>query len=285
VIITAPAGTYAENINFRGKNITLQSADPTSAGAVAATIIDGNDLGACVTFAGTETGAVLDGFTITDGRGTSNKGGGIHGAGATGTVRRCVIHACEAVGSGAGGGMRDFDGTIQDNTIYDNTAGMSGGGLALCDGTITSNTIESNTALMGGGLAYCGGTIQYNLIAENSADTDEPWRGHGGGLFECDGTINHNTIVMNKAQYGGGLSRCNGTIKNSIIWWNSADNWFDYQVGDCATITYSIVMNRTEGTGSIQDAPEFTSWETGDWSLASGSPGEAAGDDGESMGK
>src|SRR5438270_13816905 len=69
-VLVAP-GTYVENINFRGKGITVKS----SAGAKATTI-DGNSAGSVVTFKTGETrAAVLDGFTITHGLDISNGGG------------------------------------------------------------------------------------------------------------------------------------------------------------------------------------------------------------------
>ena len=61
-------GTYVENINFGGKNIILTSTNPDNMNVVAATIIDGGDMGSVVTFAGTEdSNCVLTGFTITGG--------------------------------------------------------------------------------------------------------------------------------------------------------------------------------------------------------------------------
>ena len=270
--ITISAGIYAENIHYKGKNITLQSTDPTSAGCVAGTVIDGNDLDSVVTFAGTEgTTCVLNGFTITDGTGRINKGGGIHGNGTLASIQNCVIYESLASGTyGAGGGIRDCDGTITGCTIWDNEAARSGGGLALCDGTISTNTITGNTALFGGGLAYCDGTITINTIAENVAESTLSWKGYGGGLYECDGTINHNTIVYNRASRGGGLSKCNGTIKNSIIWWNQADT--NAQLDGCVVPSYTDLMNYTGGTGCIQGDPLFTDYVMGDFSLTASSP-------------
>ncbi|MHC4110479.1 MAG: choice-of-anchor Q domain-containing protein [Planctomycetota bacterium] len=58
-IIVYP-GTYVENINFMGKNITLRSAEPTSSDIVKSTTIDG-----VVCFRGTEDPAcMLSGFNI-----------------------------------------------------------------------------------------------------------------------------------------------------------------------------------------------------------------------------
>jgi hypothetical protein len=100
--------TYYENINFMGKNITLQSTDPTDPSVVASTIIDGGGNGSVVTFASDETDqAVLRGFTIQNGMVT-----GSHGR-------------------GYGGGISVYysSPTITGNTINNNTANIEGGGI------------------------------------------------------------------------------------------------------------------------------------------------------------
>jgi len=77
VVVVHP-GTYRENINFGGKNITLRSTDPTDWGVVDATVIDGGLKDSVVTFQGGENeSCFLAGFTITNG--DSTWGGGIHG--------------------------------------------------------------------------------------------------------------------------------------------------------------------------------------------------------------
>ena len=59
-IITVAQGTYTEDINFLGKNITLRSTDPTDSNAVRSTTIVGD-----VTFRGTEdVNCTLTGFSV-----------------------------------------------------------------------------------------------------------------------------------------------------------------------------------------------------------------------------
>ena len=70
-MLVAP-GTYVENINFRGKAITVASEQGPEV-----TIIDGNGAGSVVTFAGGENrSAVLRGFTVRNGA-NSFSGGGV----------------------------------------------------------------------------------------------------------------------------------------------------------------------------------------------------------------
>lgn len=73
-VITVKPGTYYENIDFKGKDITLESTEPHNPDVVAETILDGNSNGTVVTFqSGESSGAVLTGFTITGGSGTRKR--------------------------------------------------------------------------------------------------------------------------------------------------------------------------------------------------------------------
>jgi len=68
-VVIVSEGTYYENINFDGRNITLKSIDPNNPDIVSATIIDGSQANSVVIFSGTEdSNCVMTGFTITGGR-------------------------------------------------------------------------------------------------------------------------------------------------------------------------------------------------------------------------
>jgi len=76
--VVVAEGTYVENVQVNGKNITLTSVSPADPAVVAKTIIDGNKAGSVVTFDGTETETcLLTGFTIQNGK--AQYGGGITG--------------------------------------------------------------------------------------------------------------------------------------------------------------------------------------------------------------
>ena len=86
VILVSP-GVYNENINFRGKAITVSSTNPADPNVVSNTVIHAVAKRSAVTFANRETPrSVLTGFTITGGYGTVNStfdntvywGGGIY---------------------------------------------------------------------------------------------------------------------------------------------------------------------------------------------------------------
>jgi len=237
-------GLYAENIVFGGKNVVLRSTDPWDANVVAKTIIDGGHLGAVVTFDGSEDETcVLSGFTIQNG--VAGWGGG-RGAGIQG---------------------EDTHATIRSNLITGNSGGHNyGAGIYGCHGTIENNTIADNTTRWGGGLAECHGTIQNNIIARNYAHR------LGGGLYACNGTVQNNTIVANSAWFGGGgLCECTGTIRNCIIWSNSAPH--GPQLKDSSKPTYSCIQGWTEyGEGNTVGDPRFADADVGDFRLLPSSP-------------
>lgn len=213
-IVIAP-GTYVENLYIPGKDIVIRSSDPLDAFVVKVTIIDGNQAGSVITFAGTETeDCVLSGLTITNGRKVDD-GGGIDGQGTRAT--------------------------IEHNVISDNTVLGNGAGLSQCHGTIQNNQILRNRTLegVGGGLYNCDGRIQFNQVSENREIS----------LVDCDGLIQHNTIRGDL--YSSGLAGCNGTIQNNVI----SGNFFDGISDCAATIQRNIIMSnelygitRCEGT-------------------------------------
>jgi len=72
-------GTYLENIDYNGKNITVASLFLTTQDTtfISQTVIDGNQNDSVVTFEnGEDSTAVLCGFTITNGK--AEEGGGIN---------------------------------------------------------------------------------------------------------------------------------------------------------------------------------------------------------------
>ncbi|MCX7766933.1 MAG: hypothetical protein N2246_09560, partial [Candidatus Sumerlaeia bacterium] len=199
-IIVSP-GRYVENINIGGKNIILRSTDPNSTAVVSTTIIDGNNSGNVVTFAGNElTTCVLAGFTIT--KGNAPFGGGIRGNGTRATIQNNIITGNTA---SRGGGLYGCNGTIQKNHITSNSATEYGGGLNMCHGVIQSNIISSNTT-----------------VSQSGASD-----GGGGGICDCDGIIQNNTITANSVSgaminMGAGLYLCDGVIQNNVISGNTA---------------------------------------------------------------
>ncbi|MHC4945154.1 MAG: right-handed parallel beta-helix repeat-containing protein [Planctomycetota bacterium] len=237
-LILVRPGTYMENIDFIGKNIILQSC-----GGPYVTTIDGAALGSVVTFQTGETSfAVLDGFTIKNGK--SSLGAGVLCLDASPTISNNIIRKNEAVTQG--GGIYCSGGTplISHNTIMDNRAAgflSQGGGISsnASSPTIEHNRIESNrtdgNAWSQGGGIHCSGStsplIQGNIIKNNKAMGGV--LGCFGGGIDCNGatpSILNNSILGNSAQgvtgQGGGI-RCSGSpkpmIANNLIKGNTSN--------------------------------------------------------------
>ena len=132
-------GTYYENINYNGKNITVTSLyiQTQADSFIHKTVIDGNQNGSVVTFeSGEDTTAVLCGFTIQNGSGTYNlhniRGGGIFCIYSNPKLVNCKIQDNNAE---FGGGIhcRYSILCIAGTTICHNHAIYEGGGIYLRD--------------------------------------------------------------------------------------------------------------------------------------------------------
>ncbi len=232
------AGTYYENIRFRGRNIVLCSLDPDAPRIVESTIIDGRKQDSVVTFTGAEDDTcVLSGLTIRNGRG--DVGGGIYGAGSRAAITNC--------------------------TFMDNEASR-GGALYSCHGDITHCVIVKNSAYGGAGLARCDGSVSDCLIIDNVASIE------GGGLYGCTAAVKNCTISSNTAGYdGGGLTGCFGAICNCIIWGNHAS--YGPDLADNGSPTYSLIgIWFPGGSNIVGRSPRFTTGPLGDYYLSRGSP-------------
>jgi hypothetical protein len=88
IVISPGIYQYLENIDFKGKNITVRSTDPNDSAVVTATVINGGHRGPVVTVSGTqETDCLLAGLTILGGTvGVSCHGGYL-------TIRNCTIES------------------------------------------------------------------------------------------------------------------------------------------------------------------------------------------------
>ena len=205
-------GTYYENINFSGKNITLRSTDPNDLSVVVSTIIDGGGNGSVVTFQSGETAqAVLSGFTFLNGNSGLDHGGGIYAENSSPTIENNIIR--NNVTSNWGGGIyvENSSSVITGNTITANVSNF-GGGIFVCNGSfpnISSNIITNNTAENHGGgiyVNYSSPTIVDNIINDNVATGRT---GYGGGICVWMGsspTIKGNTLNNNNADIiGGGI--------------------------------------------------------------------------------
>lgn len=234
-------GTYAENIDFAGKNIELigNVADP------AQVIIDGGGSGSVVTFKNNEPStAVLNGFTIQNGTGTNinlgtsskhshygNYGGGIYIDGANPTLRNLIVRN-NAVGfdathnvGGSGGGIYICNSaapTIIDSEISNNSAGTyRGGGVCIDKSSLTLQNVDvitNSAGNYGGGMAVYNSTVNVSNnsdISNNQAIGDN---GSGGGIFMIQSILNisNTTINGNTSKKGSsGIEKYDATVSGS----------------------------------------------------------------------
>ena len=260
------SGTYVENIDFLGKEITVESeSGPQS------TMIDGNAAGSVVTFDDGEGAlSVLMGFTIRNGRAAA--GGGIYCAGSSPTLTNNIIERNSAVNilGGLGGGiyMENASPSITNSIIRLNAASSSldrlwenlGGGIYCCSSSaplISGSNISGNSAEKGGGICceYSAATIDGNSLSGNTADC-------GGAIYtsNCSPSITNNSIPGNTAGYDGGGGICCTDQSDPVISGNViSDNTSSYQGGGILCSSQSvpaisdnlIAMNEASSGGGI----------------------------------
>lgn len=213
-VLVAP-GTYLENINFKGKAITVKSSD-----GPAVTTIDGSNKASVVTFNTAETlSSIVDGFTITHGFDIYH-GGGITVLSSSPTIQNNVITANGGI-EGLGIYAELASPIIKNNTISGNFqnggSGGIGGGISLLRASnfeIVGNTISNNHMASGGDGGGIGvradgdGLISGNLIAANEAYND------AGGLAVLGDTsvLIENNLIVNNLTGGGGFVNYDGGV-------------------------------------------------------------------------
>ena len=284
IVIVMP-GTYPENINFKGKDITVRSSDPTNAEVVGTTIIDGGDSGPVVTFAGGEgEDAVLWGFTITNGNaGTSGNAGGILITGASSPLIEGNVIAGNTSYYG-GGGFLISNGSsplIKKNVVTGNSSENDGGGFFISNSLprIEGNLVMLNTAYNGGGAAvtnqstvtFEGNTFLQNATTQNVAGlyangassvtlSGNVFENHSGEPVriaeQAVATIIGNTIRGNSAAYpayrAGGITviySSTATISDNEITANTSGG--DFRGAVTVSNNSSVEIARNTITGNV----------------------------------
>ena len=227
--IVVAEGTYHEDIDLMGRNLTLNSTDPDNPAVVAATIIDGGNR--VVTFAnGENADCILSGFTIT---------GGSRGIYCTNNVFPKIDKCTVTKNTGSG---------IE---LY------SGGNPALTNCAIISNGrsgIEMRPRRAGRFTYYNSPQVSNCIIAANG----------GHGLLRGLPTITNCTIAGNLKS---GIQDSIPTVTNSIVYFNGDGT--AQIVNIIGTVTYSDVQGSFQGTGNIDADPLFADPANGDYHLKS----------------
>ena len=279
IIIVSP-GSYQENIDFLGKNITVTSTNPDDRAIVESTILNAGGSGSTVTFSNGEgPEAVLSGLTITGGYGTADPdlssnavfGGGIFCKSASPTITKNIIMGNhgpldESVLAGLGAGIAcvESEAVITSNIIKDNsTYGAGAIVVYVCNPFIANNLIYHNTATYIGGvyLAY-GGRFINNTMVGNSATA---MGGHIAALGDASAGhfVIENNLICNAGE-GGGIHVEGGQADYDAIGYNN--------VWNNAGGNYDNLPDQTGLNGNISLDPLCLGIEAGDFRLLAGSP-------------
>lgn len=240
-VVVSP-GTYLENIDFKGKAVTVRSTDPNDPNVVAATIIDGSNpadpnFGSVVTFkSGEDNNSVLAGFTIQNGTGhtdptvnwrlwTGNNGdgGGAFCSNASPAITKNIFKNCHA--QYGGGGIfcnNNASPVITYNTFLNNYAGCYGGAVfarLYCSPTISNNTFKQNDCVYLGGAVYladhCYSKVTNNWFEENNSELLR-----GGALYyfvSSAPTVACNFFISNTAKGTGSAISTSGGSSGAIV--------------------------------------------------------------------
>ena len=273
----------------------------------AATVIAGYGFGispgsvSIVRCASLADGAVLAGFTLTNGAADGYNGGGVWCSSTSAVVSNCVLKSNSAlIGSGAysgtlnncvlngnfaqwfyGRGGGAYGSTLNNCTLAGNSADRGGGAenstLNYCvlmgnsasfgggafASTLNNCTLNDNSASdTGGGAENC--TLSNCLIVNNYVSQS----GYGSGGGAVASTLNNCTLTANSASSGGGAESC--TLNNCIVYFNISMLGANYAGG---TFNYSCTtpMPRN-GMGNITNAPLFVNLANRNLRLQSNSP-------------
>lgn len=314
-IIVVNPGIYtgADNrdLDFSGKAITLMSTNPNDPDIVATTIIDCEDLGRGFFFHyGEDANSIVDGFTITNGKG--DLGGGMQIENSSPTVRNCIFSA--NIANYVGGGMYNYNSspTVKNCLFIGNSSARGGAGMynyinssptvsdctfinnsayttatAVCSGggihnrssspTITNCKFIGNTAKQDGGGIYNQTSSHPNII--NCTFINNSGRS-GGGIYnnQSNPKIVNCTFSKNSTNlYNPGGAICNSAsspeIVNCIIWDNKGTSPSEIYPTTLPTVSYCDVKGGYPGgTNIINLDPLFVDPNSGDYRLLPDSP-------------
>ncbi|MEO8355341.1 MAG: right-handed parallel beta-helix repeat-containing protein [Chloroflexota bacterium] len=281
---------------FDGTEALLAERDP----ATNVTILSG-DIGTpgntgdnsyhVVTGSGTDSSALLAGFTITAGNANGSDpafyGGGMYNKSGSPTLSNLIFSENTATKYGAGMYNESSSPSVTNATFSSNSAeygaGMYNEGSSP---SVTNATFSSNSAQRGAGMYS---TLSSNVILTNVTFSENAASVRGGGMtvsgsspfltnvtfsgntaqwggamhnsFGGNPTLEHVTFSGNSASTNGSAifnySNSNPIITNSILYGNSVDEIYnDLTIpASIPVVTYSIVQGGHSGTGNLDADP------------------------------
>ena len=277
-------GTYVENVNFDGRRIFLGSLFIVTGDTsyVSRTVIDGNQSGSVVTFAGGEDRtAFLEGFTLTNGTGN---GGTLEGAISCNNASPTIVRNIVKDNAYYGIVCHNFSHPMILNNIVSNN-GWDGIKIHNDSSPIVRNNIVVNNIAAGISFNDRGNpSIVNNVIYNNVA-----WGIQAGGNISSD-NVSNNTIVNNGVGIViGDIGPAELVIFNCIVWNNATS--MDIRGQSRASISYSDIDGGPGGVittgggtldwleGNIDVDPLFEDSANRNYHLSNASPLFAAGID------
>ncbi|MCU0414293.1 MAG: T9SS type A sorting domain-containing protein [Ignavibacteriaceae bacterium] len=270
-IVLVAEGSYYENINFKGKAITVASYFLVDGNEshIENTIIDGSqpsspDTASVVVFLnGEDTTSVLCGFTITGGTGThdsefpswAREGGGIYTSGSGAKIMNNIITGNTAIQSVTGYYFVGGAGICA-------SPALEGKNLIIQNNVISNNYVEGENYSFGAGIAVWpdGYTIISNNIINNNNHLSQYVE--GGGIYINTGAgvqaqIINNYIYDNSAISqgsstlggGGGIYVFNNSaiLKNNLVVNNHGTEGGGIKINNSfnATLENNTILNNT----------------------------------------
>ena len=246
--------------------------------------------------------SVLDGFTITKGRG--NSGSGMDSAGANALIQNCRF--VDNVAGLSGGGLNNSgSATVLNCEFLGNQASVGGALYSTASLRAESCFFTRNSAGSGGAVALNGATSAkfYNsLFVSNSIPSVGATTGAAIYSSATDTRIYNCTFSLNTASVSSGSSRGGGAvlfvgsqplqIENSIFWNNSVENLnaapasteqqqISYSGGVVPVMNNNLIQGLSGfaslGSANISKDPLFADATTGNFSLHNYSPAVDAG--------
>jgi hypothetical protein len=249
-VLVAP-GTYAEHVDFTGKDVHL-----VSTGGAESTTIDGTSTGTTVTIGPL---ASIQGFTITGGR--ADFGAGMTTIGNGSVVTENVFADNQQLGGGFGAAIaiNHASPTISRNLFVNNS----------CDDQFLSGVVSVVNASLP--------LIVNNIVRDN------PCRAFNLSVpVEGAPSLINNTIVRNRVgvRVDGRVVSVTSTVRNNLITNNGvgleddfghAPTW-DHNLVWSNTTDYDGIADQTGTAGNLSANPLFADSAAGVFQLAPGSP-------------